>query len=205
MSVTSLRTFFMRYSLHILFFVLSTSLNAQLFDSIQESFKYEPKPLVKLETRNSFITSEIVKVRGLKFGVSFNKKTSMGLSFNWLKRKTLIVTEDNSTLKMNYISPFFEHVFYQDKHFTLAIPILIGLGNSKYVSESGISYAKSFIMTYEPGMTFEYKFLRYFGIGTGVGLRLMLIDNPKISEQLNSPVYIFKFKIYFGDIVSDLF
>ena len=195
----------MRYSLHILFFVLSTSLNAQLFDSIQESFKYEPKPLVKLETRTSFITSEIVKVRGLKFGVSFNKKTSMGLSFNWLKRKTLIVTEDNSTLKMNYISPFFEHVFYQDKHFTLAIPILIGLGNSKYVSESGISYAKSFIMTYEPGMTFEYKFLRYFGIGTGVGLRLMLIDNPKISEQLNSPVYIFKFKIYFGDIVSDLF
>ena len=195
----------MRITLLLILLFVSSLLNAQLFDSIQESFTHKPKPLLKLETRNSFVTSEVVKVRALKIGLNFNKKSQVGLSYNWLKRKTLIITADSSTLKMNYISPFFEYVFYRDKHFTLSIPVLIGLGKSKYVSKEGKSYAKSFIMTYEPGMTLEYKFLRYFGIGTGVGLRLMLVDNPKIIEQLNSPVYIFKFKIYFGEIVNDLF
>lgn len=196
---------FMRYLLIILFFSIAFLSQAQLFDSIQKSFIYKPKPLFKLETRNSFITSEVVKVRAVKVGLNFNRKTQIGLSYNWLKRKTLIYTQDSSTLKMNYVSLFFEYVFYRDKHFTLAIPVLMGLGNSKYVSKEGTDYAKSFIMTYEPGMTFEYRFLRYFGIGTGVGFRVMLIDNPKIKEQLNSPVYIFRFKIYFGDIVNDIF
>ena len=194
----------MRIIITILFLSVSFFGNTQLFDSIQASFKHKPKPLLKLETRNSFITSKVVIVRGLKVGLSFNKTSRIGLSYNWLKRKTLIVTADSSTLKMNYISPFYEYTFYRDKHFTLAIPILIGFGNSKYVSKEGSTYAKSFIMAYEPGMTFEYRFLRYLGIGTGVGLRLMLKDNPQIKEQLNSPVYIFKFKIYFDQIIEDL-
>lgn len=194
----------MRIAIVILFYCILNVGHAQLFDSIQASFQQQPKPLLKLETRNSFITSEVVKVRAIKVGLSFNKTSKIGLSYNWLKRNTLITRADSSTLKMNYVSPFYEYVFYRDKHFTLAIPILIGLGNSKYVSKEGRNYAKSFIMTYEPGMTFEYRFLRYLGIGTGVGLRFLLIGNPQIHEQLNSPVYIFKFKIYFDQIIEDL-
>ena len=195
----------MRAIFIILFLGLSFSLKAQLFDSIQMSFRHEPKFLFKLETRNSFITSEVVKVRAVKVGLNFNNTSNVGLSYNWLKNNTLITTADSSLLKMNYISPFYEYSFYRDKHFTLSIPVLLGFGNTKYISKEGVKYAKSFIMTYEPGMMAEYRFLRYFGVGAGVGLRLVLINNKQINEQLNSPVYIFRFKIYFDKIFKDVF
>lgn len=195
----------MRALLIFLIIAHSFCLNAQLFDSIQKSFQFTPKPLLKIETRNSFITSEIVKVRALKIGLNFNKTTQIGISYNWLKGKTYIQNRDSSILKMNYISPFFEYVFYRDKHFILSIPVLIGIGNTKYKSKENIKFNKSFLMTYEPGLTLEYKFLKYFGIGTGIGLRLAIKENNTVTEQLNSPTYILKFKIYFGEIVNDLF
>ena len=63
---------------------------------------------------------------------------------------------------------------------------------------------QKFVITYEPAITFQYRFLKYFGAGLGVGYRLMLKPNPQIEEKFTSPVYILKTKIYFQDIWQDI-
>ena len=61
----------------------------------------------------------------------------------------------------------------------------------------------SWIIIYEPAMTIEYKFLKYFGIGGGVGFRLAIKSNQQIKESFTAPEYILRFKIYSGDIYKD--
>ena len=50
-------------------------------------------------------------------------------------------------------------------------------------------------------MLIDYKIVRWIGIGSGIGYRLILFKNKNISEHLTSPVFIFKAKIYLGEIV----
>ena len=59
-------------------------------------------------------------------------------------------------------------------------------------------------MTYEPAITFQYRLLKYFGAGFGIGYRLMVVPNQQLNEKFTSPVYIFKTRIYFQDILRDL-
>jgi hypothetical protein len=50
-------------------------------------------------------------------------------------------------------------------------------------------------------MLIDYKIVRWVGLGSGIGYRLILYKNKNISEHLTSPVFIFKVKIYLGEIV----
>ena len=52
-------------------------------------------------------------------------------------------------------------------------------------------------------MTIEYKFLRYFGLGGGVGFRLAIKTDQQINESFSAPEYILRVKIYFGDIYKE--
>ncbi|MFP5471520.1 MAG: hypothetical protein ACLGGV_07970 [Bacteroidia bacterium] len=193
----------MRVSLAIILLFLSVSTNAQLFDSIKNAFNYKPKPLVSLETRNAFITNSLVKVRAIKAGVSFNNTVRIGLSYNWLKDDTASSFDSTKNVKLNYVAPFFEYTFYKDQRFAFAIPIKLGFGSAFYKNDKDEISDRQFVATYEPAMLAEVRFLRYFAVGGGVGLRLMLKDNRLLREQLNSPIYIFGFKIYFDTLKED--
>lgn len=193
----------MRTRLVIIAVFLSVSTYAQLFDSIKNAVAYKPKPLVALETRNAFITNSLVKVRGVKAGVSFNNTVRVGLSYNWIKDDAESSFDGTQNIKLNYVAPFFEYTFYKDQRFAFAIPIKLGFGSAFYKNDKEEISNREFVMLYEPAMLAEVRFLRYFAVGGGVGLRLMLKDNRLLREQLNSPIYIFGFKIYFDTLKED--
>jgi hypothetical protein len=50
-----------------------------LSDSLRQVFRLRITPSFKFDTRNSFITGSTAKVYGLKAGVSFGKRLSIGL------------------------------------------------------------------------------------------------------------------------------
>ena len=107
-------------------------------------------------------------------------------------------------LKFGYVVAFFEYNFYKSKYWSAEIPVQIGLGKAQYDDvDLSITTASSWIIIYEPAMTIEYKFLKYFGIGGGVGFRLAIKSNQQIKESFTAPEYILRFKIYFGDIYKD--
>jgi len=190
-----------------------SSLYAQKFEAeIREALQTKPKFEFRLDSRTSFINQTGVRVFGLKVGFQFDEKLSFGLGYNFLLSsiRNDIETQTgkaSAKLKFRYLSPYVEYVFYRDEKWELSIPVQFGFGQSFYHIERNAEDVKlnnQFVLSYEPAITFQYRFLSYFGAGMGVGYRLMLVPNSEIDEQLTSPVYLFKFKIYFQDLWKDL-
>ena len=199
-----MRTFFI---ILLSFFIFSSQGHAQLFDSIRTSFDYKPKFLLKFDTRNSFISNQYAKIHGIKVGLSFNKTTNIGIGYHWMPKRPLEPTLLNSNkidLKFGYAVAFFEYNFYKSKYWSAEIPVQIGLGKAQYDDlDLAITIGSSWIIIYEPAMTIEYKFLKYFGIGGGVGFRLAIKSNQQIKESFTAPEYILRVKIYSGDIYKE--
>jgi hypothetical protein len=110
---------------------------------------------------------------------------------------------DTAELKFGYGLAFFEYAFHQSKHWNLEIPVQLGFGRISYQVDENIT-AQKWAPIWEPAMTFEYVFLKYFGVGFGAGYRVIFKSKTPIAEQFTSPIYIFKFKVYLGDIYKDV-
>ena len=67
-----------------------------------------------------------------------------------------------------------------------------------------VKLVQSNIFSYEPAMLIDFKIIRWFGIGTGVGYRLVYYKSPGVNEEFSSPEYVVKLKIYLGEIVRTI-
>lgn len=218
MSLTSLGTFFMskiwqKFGFLIVLLSSGFILQAQNFEEeLRTAMKSKPTFEFKLDSRNAFISNTGVRVFGFKLGLNYDDKLSLGLGYNKLwSHPTNQINYEGVEYKANidyyYISPYLEYTFYRDDVWEFSIPVQFGLGESWYEFESETSkhnIHRKFVLSYEPAITVQYTFLKYFGLGAGVGYRLMIVPNRSIDEQFTSPVYIFKFKIFFQEIYRDI-
>lgn len=201
------------------FFILGGGAYAQHFENdIKAALKVKPILDLRSDSRHSFINQTGVSVFGVKGGIEFDRRLRFGLGFNILATKLnrtisfeyegVTTTTNDARLVFYHISPYVEYVFYKEDRWEVSIPVQFGIGNSYYTykTESGQRFNddRKFILTYEPAITAQYKIFKYFGPGFGVGYRLMIVDNNAIKESFNSPVYIFRFKVFFGEIYRDL-
>lgn len=204
-----------------LLFILALGSKAQpvnLGDSLRHYMEQENKLLLRLDTRNSFITGRSAQIRGVKAGVSFGDRLSFGIGYNWLKKgfyqdyvldpRTALDTV-SSRLHFHFLSPFAEYVFYDRKGFSVAIPVQIGFGTS-WLSYDDLAGNKSktdkkFVMLYEPAMTVEQRFLKYFAAGFGVGYRLMLKNNKEVDARFSSPIYLVRLRLIFSELYKDFY
>lgn len=190
------------------------SLKAQLKDSLAKHFNVKPKFSARLDSRNSFVATQNARIFGIKIGWEYNDAIKLGIGYNRLDSKISkpryeINNETSgfdtleSVLKFEYLSPFFEYVFFKTKRWEHAIPVQIGIGNSRYeyIDKSGIVHYENYrpVVLYEPAMTTQYKIFPWIGIGAGVGYRLMLVGNRQINDNFNSPIYILRLKVFLGD------
>lgn len=176
-----------------------------LGDIIRESFAQEPRLMGRLEARTSFITGRPVQVRGVQGGAHFGERVTVGLGYHWLQSRLVEVdgNAEEKRLLFRYVAPFFEYNFLHKQRWLVSIPLRVGIGGSSVRASDG-KLDRGGILLYEPAMTVEYQFLKYFGIGVGAGYRLMLVNNKAINQSFNSPVYLFKFRVQLGKIYADL-
>lgn len=190
----------------------SNLLGQQFEEELKEALKEQPKFEFKLDSRNAFISNTGVRVFGFKLGLNFDDKLSFGLGYNqlWSNPSNELFWDGaafDAEVNYYYFSPYVEYTFYRDEKWEFSIPVQFGLGESWYElnrTHQQIIRSRNFVLSYEPAITVQYSFLKYFGLGAGVGYRLMIVPNNSIDEQFTSPVYIFKFKIFFQDIYQDL-
>jgi hypothetical protein len=196
----------------LLIYVGQASLSAQtvnLSDSLRMVFKQKKSPSFKFDTRNSFITGSTAKVYGIKAGISFGKRFSAGLGYNFIGTE---LTEElvlpnksivSADIRMNYLAPFVEYSFYQKGPWEVSVPIQLGVGKSflryEYNNQKVVT-SRNTVMIYEPGMTFEYKILKLIGVGAGFGYRIMLKNNREIEQQFTSPVYALRLRLIFDEL-----
>ena len=153
-------------------------------EDFRTSFKTNPKLDVKLDTRFSFIAASDIRTTGAKIGLSFNREFKMGLGYNRLisPSKSSIIKDDvryKADLYYEYISPYLEYIYHNSKRWEFNISIQFGIGRGYYQYFNAQTEAKekvnqSFILSYEPSMLIDYKIVRWVGIGSGIGYRLVL-------------------------------
>jgi hypothetical protein len=177
-----------------------------MFESIEASLKETPKLYFNIGARNSFITNQYATVRDIKAGLNYNKQFTLAVGYSWLNSdfKATLKNGVDARLKMRYITPYMEYSFLEKNNIEVTIPVHLGLGISFYQDENKKQYNKSFILTYEPAMSITYRFFSYFGVGVGIGYRLVLIGNNSINENFTSPIYLLKAKLFLGDIYQDI-
>ena len=201
------------YLTFLFVFICVSNISGQSFEQeLKEAIKTSPRFEFRMDSRHSFINQRGVKTAGFKLGVQFAEKLSFGLGYNqlWSPLSNTISYDSRSVdVELGFwnISPYVEYVFFRDKRWELSIPVQAGLGRSFYKNESELGdpiIRSEFVISYEPAITFQYRILKYFGAGFGVGYRFMVVSNGQLEEQFTSPVYIFKTRIYFQDILKDL-
>lgn len=180
---------------------------------IKETLEVDPKLDIRINSRNSFITAQNVKVTALKIGFDHDNTLKYGLGFNILRSevKNDIETSHglvNAQLRFYTFTPYIEYTFYRDERWELTIPVQIGFGGSYYryaINDEVHKVKKGFVATYEPAIVVQYRVLKYFGPTFGIGYRLMVKNNRNIDENFTSPVYLIGLKIFIEDIYKDVF
>ncbi|PCI99889.1 MAG: hypothetical protein COB15_03635 [Flavobacteriales bacterium] len=185
-------------------------------DEFKKSFKTRPKLDVKFDNRFSFIQDNALKTVGFKIGLNFRRKFKVGLGLNNMlfSVESSVLNADNEivpvSLQYSYISPYIEYVYYNTRRWEFSLSIQHGIGGASYhyIDTNGekvkLKGSQSAILSYEPAMLIDYKIVRWIGIGTGIGYRLIYYKGSGVKEKFSSPEYAIKLKIYLGEIVRTI-
>ena len=197
----------------IVFILLSFLVKAQFLDTLKSLTHKKPSIDARLETRNSFFENRRAKVTGVRLGVIFQKKLRIGVGYSWLssdvvEKKSVIngFGQNDSIsnyLKFGYIAFYTDFVFYKTKRWQVSVPLQWGAGLTWYKYNDGIkdkSSSKNYLLLYEPGISVQFKLLRWVGLGTDIAYRFTLQNDRSLSNKLNSPTYAFKFLIWFDQL-----
>jgi hypothetical protein len=187
-----------KFFIIVLFCCLGLFARAQFIDTIQNVIDRKGSFSFSFTSRNSFITNYTAYIFGYSVGVTLGKKLTIGGGFNALNsiiNKKKIIGSDtiNEQLNFVYFSYYVQYIMSLSKHWKLYLtPISFGLGSSSYqYNYKGVATTESSytVIPYEPSIELDYNFFKWLGLYTQVGYRLMIINNPAIEQNFNSPTY----------------
>lgn len=211
--------------------LLSVSSDAMAFDVIEQptdtplvGFKGKPSLFFTLDNTASFVGGKSATTNELRFGLDFKKKLKLGLGYGQLVsdivvNKDIVAerTDNDSVVPANLSLSFFsanaEYVFFNSKRWQISTPLQIGVGSTYFLYYESDKNGKSIQKRTDEGTVLvsgfsavaTYRILRWIGISAGLGYRVGILNNDKVSESFNSPVYTFKFRIFFGEIYKSVF
>ncbi len=220
-----LHSMFHRISYAVLLFcVFNTFTVIAQTDSSQTQNWRKPRFFFQLDRYNSFVSNIGANISGFKTGLEFSKKYRFGIGFYNLKSDIIDSISlnaqdaanapnhsDKVKARLNMITiPFcFEYVFFDKDPWQFSLPINLGIGETYFLYFDAEGKEKRLrdapIVDYEVAIVGQYKILKWFGVGAGVGYRLMLLDNPAKEHSFNSPIYTVKLKFFVGEIIKSVF
>lgn len=187
---------------------------AQLLDSIALFTAQEPRFVAKLDIRGSFIRNQNVRIMGAKVGLEHAGRFQYGIGYSFLftpvqRQETLAdVGATTLRLRVGYITPYVDYAFYQRGPWEVRLPVQIGIGGGSTIYRNAQGrkerYQRTGLLIYEPAMTVQYRFWKYFALSGGWGFRLAWQTGDNLGENLNAPIYSFGLRVFFGDLWRDL-
>lgn len=203
----------------VILIAVSSSVQAQIFDTIRFSLKQKPRIFFQLDTYNSFVSKEPANTFGLRGGLEYNRRVRFGIGFynlasDIVKKKyiTGVFANDtvlNSKLELNFIPLSAEYIFYNRYPWEISTQTAIGIGSSYFfyynpLGEKARVDEKNIALMIIAGGA-QYKITRWLGVGSGLGFRIMLKDNSSIDERFNSIIYSLQLRIFPGAIYRAIF
>lgn len=192
--------------------------NNPVFIDMREALSAKPAFDWDIDTRNSFIASKRAGVFGIRAGVHFDRIVRLGLGYNFLYTTISeeFFTENSGGRRVNakqrfhmrYGSIYGEYVYYRKNNLKMTIQMLFGAGISqfRFVDSYNVQVKSSWrpVYLYEPHMTGDYKLMKYFSVGAGLGYRIVYSPDKFSRSRLNSPIYIVRANILFRELYNAL-
>lgn len=204
----------MRTVILLLAFWSVTVLKGQLLDSIGLFLQEPPRIVAKLDVRGSFISNQNVRIMGVKLGLEHARRFQYGVGYSFLfksvegERYVEDIGLQPVRLRLGYVNAYVDYAFYQRGPWEVRLPVQVGFGSGSVVYDatdgSTATVSKTGLLIYEPAMTVQYRFLKYFGLGAGWGFRLVVRTNDDLGENLSAPIYIIGLRVFFEDLYRDL-
>lgn len=187
------------------------------------SFKNKPKFFLTLDRTSSFVSGKEATTNELRVGLEFKKKLRLGIGYAALVSdvvaEKVAVTEMTNVdsvvsakLSLSYMTFSAEYTFYNSKRWQITMPVTLGIGSSYfnyYEYVKGDYQTKKLdegtVVIFGPSGVATYRILRWVGVSGGIGFRQVLVNNSKVKESFNSPIYLFRIRIFLGEIYKSVF
>lgn len=197
-----------------LFLFLTLSASSQIrhmFDTIRHDLTHPKSMFVCLDGKNSVIRDMPVKLFGLQFGYTYNRRTNLFLGF-YRSYNLEKITEnpsggspyDSNTVwqrfRLSYFNMGCEYYFYNTPKWRFSLPFAIGLGGGQVRKRklNGVFSDKHYtVLPVELGFTAGYKLTWWVWISGGIGTRVSLA-----SSKFNGSYYYFGLSFRFGEIYN---
>jgi hypothetical protein len=200
---------------------LSSSVTAQLTDTITYSLRQKPRFFITLASFNTFIDHQYANISGLRLGLNYNQRIRFGVGFFSLANNAVIsninVNDGDSSyyadanLNFGFVSFSAEYFFFNQYPWQCTItPFQLGIGGAKYeyVKEPqhiGTSTKKETIILYQPEISAQYSIFQWLGVGVTTGYRYTLLRSKKATQHLNAPTFAVDVRLFIDEIYKALF
>jgi hypothetical protein len=170
-------------------------------DSIKMAMATVPSYSMWFDSRSSFISADPVNVFGLRYGLSWGKVSAYTgyyfTSYNQLN------DGDTIQYKFSYLSSTYEYRLYKTHRFSLTAfgQLGGGLRTVNHLTNNNIANKQQFFMPIEFGAYGSVRFLRYLGVGGGLGTRIALFPGGR---NFSGPIYYLGFTCFPGTLYDDV-
>jgi hypothetical protein len=187
------------------------------------SFKSRPKFFLTLDRTSSFVAGKGATTNEIRMGLEFKKLIRFGIGYAELVSDIVadksIVTEITgidslvpAELSLSYLTWSAEYTFYNSKRWQITMPGVLGTGSSYFQYYEYVDGEYKTKRTDEGGVVLlgasgiaTYRILRWVGLSAGLGYRYLIVNNGNVKESFNSPVYLFRIRIFMGEIYKSVF
>jgi hypothetical protein len=162
-------------------------------DSITMALAVPPSYSMWFDSRNSFVAANPVNVFGLRYGLSWGKISAYtGYYFTTFNQA---VGQDSIQYKFQYLSSTYEYRFYKTHRFSLTgfAQLGGGLRTVDHKTDNNIANKHQFFMPLEFGAYGSVRFLRYIGVGGGLGTRIAFFPGGR---NFSGPIYYLGFTAF---------
>lgn len=185
----------------ILIVSLVNAQNWSPIDSVKLSLKNPRKTVAGLDLRNSFVTDVPIHIFGIKLGADYGKVALLG-SFH-----TTVLNNPSSvsnSYQFNYLSGQMEYRWFMSHRFRFHQTFQVGIGvcDLRIMNQTTNQFytRTSMLLPIETGFVGTMRFLKYFGLTAGLGVRASAISGTYFS----APYYHFGIKVFTKEVISTI-
>lgn len=190
-----------KLSFLILFFIqLAKAQSWSPLDSIKLSLKNKPNLILGMDKRNSYVVGVPVNFFGIRVGYDFGKLALLGGFYSASTKKD----GTDNTYDYLILGAICEYHWFKTHRFRVYQTIQTGIGTVDIKEIDNITkeiqYKSNMIIPIETGVTGNIRFLKYFGITAGIGIRTSFTPDT----YYTAPYYSYGITVFTKDLIKDI-
>jgi len=169
-------------------------------DSVKLSLKNKPNIILGMDKRNSYVVGMPVNIFGIRLGYDYGKIALLGAFYSASTKKE----GTDNTYDYLILGGICEYHWYKTYRFRLYQTIQTGIGTvdikERDILTKEMQLKSNMIIPIETGVTGNIRFLKYFGITAGIGIRTSLTPNT----YYTAPYYSYGIMVFAKDLLKDI-